>query len=98
VANLSDYEKGKANGLQNAELKMLSDQMTTGFSRLEALMGEHMDYHHENEARWGLIALMSRHPFKTFLVGAGTLLIFLVLIIPSLQNHPLAKVVAKLLD
>ncbi|UCD37047.1 MAG: hypothetical protein JSW54_09430 [Fidelibacterota bacterium] len=32
---------------------------------------EHARYHASHETRWGLVALMRAHPFRTLVVGAG---------------------------
>lgn len=30
---------------------------------------DHLEYHRENEAKWGLVKIMRDHPFKTLLIG-----------------------------
>ncbi len=40
-------------------------------ARFSENLEKHIEHHRMNEHRWGIQKLMSRHPFKTLLLGMG---------------------------
>jgi len=36
---------------------------------LQEKLLNHLEYHQNNEAKWGIVKIMRDHPFKTFLAG-----------------------------
>ncbi len=40
-------------------------------ARFSENLEKHIEHHKQNEHKWGIQKLMSRHPFKTLLLGMG---------------------------
>ena len=89
-------DKNFLDGYQSAEIKTLATQMHNGFTELKSIMVNHETYHELNEAKWGLVKIMSLHPFKTFLVGVGVTVILFLVLFPGFMENPLVKVIQKL--
>ena len=48
--------------------QLLQELQRKQLEMFEKLM-EHIEYHHKEEANWGLVKRMKDHPFKTLLLG-----------------------------
>ncbi len=51
------------------EMTLLEKEIDRRLNELMRIMIEHLQYHTENEARWGLVKIMRDHPFRTIVAG-----------------------------
>jgi len=53
------------------DLERLEHEISEVQLILQDKLIEHLNYHTNNEAKWGIVKIMRDHPFKTLLTGIG---------------------------